>query len=113
MEGPRLPAGSMPVASSLSPPPSPSSYPSQPGPSEDRFPSPSVSSVIPDATGPTGHQPTLPQSAGVDPETHSLLNPEPFRIGILGKVLKGKLKRRISSSDAVNLAWKDTRSRNF
>jgi hypothetical protein len=92
----------------------------------DHVPAPSpdladILSEIPqaDSTPPTGsrgnHQ-TPPQSPGVDSGTHSLLNPaEPFpsEFDIWDKVFKGKFKRRISGSDAVNLAQKDTRSRIF
>ena len=112
----RLPVGSMPVAGSLSPPTPPSPHSSQPGPSEGHFPSPSGVSVNPDrlsAAGSTVNHPIQPQSPGLDPEMHSLLNPEPFRTDFWVKVLKGKFERRISGSDAVNLARKDTRSRNF
>jgi hypothetical protein len=65
--------GSMPVASSLSPPPPHSPHSSQPGPSEDYFPSPPGFSVNPDtlsSTGSTSNQPTPPQGPGVDPETN-------------------------------------------
>ena len=105
--------GLMLAAGSLPPPPPPLPHPGQPGPSEGRFPSPSGISVNPDtlpATGPTGNHPTPPQTPGVNPETHSLLNPEPFPTEFWDKVLKGKFKRRVSGSDAMNLAQKDTRS---
>ncbi|KAN0107679.1 hypothetical protein V8E52_009919 [Russula decolorans] len=156
----RLPVGSMPVAGSLSPPPPPPPHPSQPGPSDDRFPlspplspslhpsqlgpsegrfpsppgfgfllppypsphpsqlgpsqgrfpSPSSFPVNSDklsSTGSTDNRPTPPQSPGVDPDMHYLLNPEPFPTEFWDDVLKGKFKRRISGSDAVNLAQKD------
>ena len=92
-------------------PPSPGS---PTGPSEDRFPSPSGSSVNPDtlsATGPTGNQPT--EGLGMDSDMHHLLNPEPFPTEFWDKVLKGKFKCRIYGSDVVNVAQKDTRSRIF
>ena len=85
------------------------------GPSEDRFPGMpgwSVNSGT-SSTGSTGIQPTPPQSPGADPEIHSLLNLEPFPYTFWDKLLKGKIKRRISGSDAVNLAQKDPRSRVF
>jgi len=44
---------------------------------------------------------------------HYLLNPEPFPTEFWDDVLKGKFKRRISGSDAVNLAQKDIRSLKF
>jgi hypothetical protein len=103
----RLPVGSMPVAGSLSPPPSPPPHPSQPGPSEDRFPSPSGFSVNPNtlsATGSTVNQQIPPQSPGVDPEIHAPLNLEPFPTKFWDKFSKDRIKRRISGSDAVNLA---------
>jgi hypothetical protein len=60
------------------------------------------------ATGPTGNQPT-PQSSGMDTEMHSLLYPELFPTEFWDKVLKGKIRRWIPGSDAVELAQKDTR----
>jgi hypothetical protein len=65
------------------------------------------------ATGSTGNPPTPPQSPEVDSQMHSLLNPEPFPSEFWDKLLRGKFKRRISGSDAVDLAQKDTRSRIF
>ncbi len=65
------------------------------------------------ATGSTGYKLTPPQSPGVDPEMHSLLNPESFPTEFWDNVLKGKFKRRISGSGAMNLAQKDIRSRIF
>jgi hypothetical protein len=53
------------------------------------------------ATGPTSNQPTPPQSHGADPERHSLT---PFPAEFWDEILKGKIKRQISSSNAVNLA---------
>jgi hypothetical protein len=96
----------------------------------DHVPAPSpdladILSEIPhaDSTPPTGsrgnHQtPTPPQSPGVesvDPGTHSLpnLQPYPAELEFWDKVFMGKFPRRISGSDAVNLAQKDTRSRIF
>ena len=102
-------AGSLPRLPSLPTPP----HPSQPGPSEDHSPNPSGPSANPDtppATGSTDNQPAPPQSPEVDPQVHSMLNPEPFPAEFWDKVLKGMFKRRISGSDAVNLARKDTRS---
>src|SRR6266852_2571058 len=83
--GSRLPVGSMPVAGSLSP------HPSQPGPSEGHFPSPSGVSVNPytlSSTGPTGYHPTPPQGPGMDPEMYSQLNPEPFPTEFWGNVFQ-------------------------
>jgi hypothetical protein len=122
--GSRLPVGSMPVAGSLSPPP-PSPHPSQPGPSEDRLSSPPGFSGNLDTLSSTGYQPIPLQNSGVDPVTHSLPSPEHFPTDfwdeflkdipteIRGDFLKGKTKRRISGSDAVNLAQMDPRSRIF
>jgi hypothetical protein len=104
--------GSMPVAGSL-PPPLPPPHPSQPGPSEDRFPPGSVNPDTSLATGSTGNQPTRPQSPGVDPEVHSALNLELFPTEFWDNFLKGKFRRRVSDSDAVDLAQKDTRSQIF
>jgi hypothetical protein len=121
--GSRLPVGSTPVAGSLSPPP-PSPHPSQPGSSEDRLSSPPGFSGDLDTLSSTGYQPIPPQSPGVSPESHSLPSLEPFPTefwdeflkGIpseyMDDFLKGKIKRRISGSDAVNLA-QDPRSRIF
>jgi hypothetical protein len=97
------------------PPPPPFPHSSQPGPSEHRFPSPSGISANPERlspTGSTGTQPTLP---GVDTETHSssIPNSEPSATEILDKALKGKFKRRTSSSDAASLTQRETRSRIF
>ncbi len=63
--------------------------------------------------GPTINQPTPPQGPEVDPETHSRLNSEPYPLEFWINTLKGKFKRGISGSDAVNLAQKDKRSRIF
>src|SRR6266849_1749723 len=101
LEALRLPVGSMPVASFLSPPPPPPPHPSQLGPPEGHFLSPSGVSMNPDtlsATGPAGYQPTPPQGPEVDPEIHSLLNPELFPTEFWDNVLKGKFKRGISRS---------------
>ncbi|KAI0279046.1 hypothetical protein BGY98DRAFT_1096415 [Russula aff. rugulosa BPL654] len=91
------------MAGSLSPPLH-SPHSSQQGPSEDRFQGSSGFSVRPGTLSSTGDQLTPPQDPGVDPETHSLLNPEPFPTGFWEELWKGKIKRRMSSSDAVNLA---------
>ena len=112
--GSRLPVGPIPVAGSLSPPPP---HPGQPWPSEHRFPSPSGFSANPDTLSSASHKPA-PQSPGVDPETHPLFDLEPFEVPaeawvVWDDFLKGKIERRISGSDAVNLAQKDSRSRMF
>jgi hypothetical protein len=91
------------MAGSLSPPLH-SPHSSQQGPSEDRFQGSSGFSVRPGTLSSTGDQLTPPQGLGVDPETDSLLNPEPFPTGFWEELWKGKIKRRMSSSDAVNLA---------
>ncbi|KAF8493414.1 hypothetical protein F5888DRAFT_1723510 [Russula emetica] len=88
----------------LAPPPSPSPHPSQPGPSEDRYP-PGFS-PNPDALSATVIQPTPPgppQSPGVDdsdPEMHSLLNADPFPTDFWNSLSKDRFIRRISGSDA-------------
>jgi hypothetical protein len=84
-----------------------------PPPSEDLFSRPLGSSVNPDtlsAIGPTGtaNQQTAPHSSGIDTEIHYQLDPQPILSEFLDEVLKGKIKRRISGSDAVELAQKDT-----
>jgi hypothetical protein len=91
---------------SLSLPPPPSPLPSQSAPSEDRIPSPSASGplVNPDTLSATGPQPASPQSLVADPEIHSLINSEPFPAEFWDKILKGKIKRQISGSNAGNLA---------
>ena len=64
------------------------------------------------STGSTSNQPTPPQGPGVGSDRHSLLNPEPVpEFEFWDKVLKGRIKRRTSGSDAVNLAQKDPSSR--
>jgi hypothetical protein len=108
----QLPVGSEPVAGHLSPPP-PLPHPSQPGPSEDYFMSPPYVSESSDPLSGTGNHPTPPHSPGMGPEIHALLHPEPFPTEFWDKLLKVKLKRRISGSDAVNLAQRDPRSRVF
>jgi hypothetical protein len=111
-EGSRLPVGSMPVAGSLSSPPPYPPRPSQPGPSEGSHGSgPPGFSVNPGTLSSTGssNEPTPP----LDPELHSLLDPEPFPTDFWDNFLKGKLKRHMSDSDAVYLAQKDPRSRIF
>ena len=125
--------GPMPVVGSLSPLPPPLPHPNEPGLSDDRYPpgfepkpepGPSPDRYPPGfepkpntlpSTGSTGTQPISPQpeSQGVDPETHPLLNSETFPIEFWNKLLKGKIKRRISGSDSVGLAQKDPRSRLF
>jgi hypothetical protein len=102
--GSRLPVGSMPMVGSLSPPPPPPPHPGQPEPSEDRSPGLLGFSAEPE---------TPPQSPGLDPEMHSLMNPEPIpsELEFWDKLFKGKIKRRMSGSDAVNLAQKDPKSR--
>ena len=87
-----------------------------PGPSHDRYPpgfEPKPNTLP--STGSTGTQPISPQpeSQGVDPETHPLLNSETFPIEFWNKLFKGKVKRRISGSNSVGLAQKDPRSRLF
>jgi hypothetical protein len=78
-----------------------------PGPSEDRFPS-----ANPDTLSPTGNQPIPPQSPSRDPATRPPPSPEPLPDdGFLDKLLKGKIKRRISGS--VNSAQRDPRSTNI
>jgi hypothetical protein len=103
--GSRLPVGSMPVAGSLPPPPPASPHLNQLGPSEGRFPSPPDFSVNPgtlSSVGSTGGQPAPPQSPGaLDPEIHSLWHPELIPSEFLENLLKGRIKRRISGSDAV------------
>jgi hypothetical protein len=112
--GSRLPVGPMTVAGSQTQlPPPPSSHLSQPGTSEDRFPSPSGYPVNPDTLSTTGNHQTPPHSPGVDPELHSLLHPESFPSEFWDKLFKGGIKRRISGSDPVNLAQKAARSRIF
>ena len=90
---------SMPVAGSDSPPPPPPPHPSQSGPSEDRFQGRPAHSGLP-----------IPQS-WVDP-INSVLAPENLPPGFW-EFLKGKIKRRMSGSDTVDLAKKDRRSRIF
>lgn len=100
---PSSPSSPEPMAGSL-PPLLHSPHSSQQGPSEDRFQGSSGFSVRPGTLSSTGDQLTPPQDPGVDPETDSLLNPEPFPTGFWEELWKGKIKRRMSSSDAVNLA---------
>jgi hypothetical protein len=90
------------------PPPPPPPHPTQPGPSDDRFPpgfSPKPDTSL--ATGSTVSHPTSPQDAGVDPEMHSLLSAGSFPTEFWDTFLKDKIKRQIFGSDAVNLAQKN------
>jgi hypothetical protein len=123
--GSRLPVGSMldlnlpAVAESLSPPPPPwprPGGPSHPWLSEDRSPGPpGFSAVNPDTFSSTRNHPTIPQSPGFDSKIHALLNPGPVptELEFWDKLFKGGIKRRMSRSDAVDLAQKDPRSRIF
>jgi hypothetical protein len=108
--GSRLSVGSMPLAGSPSPRPPPWPYPSQPGPSEDHFPNPPGFSVNPDTLPSTSNQPT-PQTPDPDPEIHSLLHEEHFPTELWDKVLKGKIRRRISGPGTVNSAQRDPLAR--
>jgi hypothetical protein len=105
--GSRLSVGSMPMASSLSPPPPPPIHSNQPGASEDHFRSPPGLSANPDTLSSTGSQSTPPQGPEVDEE----MDLENFPIEIWDDILTGKIERRISGSDSLNLAQKDRRSR--
>ncbi len=82
-----------------------------PGLSEGRFPSTPGWSVNPDTLPSTSHQPTPPQSPPVTrpPPPPS---PEPS-LDFLDKLLKGKIRRRISGSGTVNSAQMDPRSTNI
>jgi hypothetical protein len=99
----RFSVGSMPVAGSLPPPPPPPSHPSQPGPSVVRPESPGFS-ANPDTVSSTGSN-EIPE---LDPEIHSLLDPGviPSELEFWDEFLKGRIKRRMSGSDAVNLVQK-------
>ena len=61
----------------------------------------------PDTLSSASNQPT-PQSPELDAEMHSLLQPETFPIEFWDNFMKGKIKRHISDSDAMNMAQKDT-----
>jgi hypothetical protein len=69
-----------------------------PGPSEDHFPSTPGWSLNLNTLLSSGHQPTPPQSPARDPVTPPPPSPEPPPDGFLDKLLKGKIKRRISGS---------------
>jgi hypothetical protein len=77
-----------------------------------RGPCPESARLLSDTLSSTGSQPTPPQPEGpeVGPEIQSLLHLETFPIEIWDKISKGKIKRHISGTDAVNLAQKDPRS---
>ena len=55
-------------------------------------------------TSSSDSNPTPPQSPELDPEIHSLLNPEPFPTDFWDEFFKGRIKRRMSDFDAVDLA---------
>ena len=104
-------------ASSRPSPPPPLPHPSQPEPSAswDRLSSPSGTSAYPDtllATGPAGNQPTL-ELPGPSPETHSPVNPEPLLAEFWNNLVNGKIKPRMSGSDAVDLAQEGTQGHKF
>ena len=66
-------------------------------------------SKLPSRLGPSD-QPTPLQSLGADPETHPLVNPAESLLGeFWDNLLKGKIKRRMSGSDAVTLEQEDPR----
>ena len=83
-----------------------------PGPSEVHFSNPPGFSVNPDTLPSTGKQLTS-QSPGLDQEMHYLLYPEHFPTELWDKLLKGKIRRRISGPSTVNSAQRDPRSTNI
>lgn len=88
--GPRLPEGSIPMASTLPPPASPG----QPDPSDDRFPPgfyPSGLSVNPGKLSSTGNQPKQPQTAAQDLVTPPAPSPETLPDEFWDKLLKGQV----------------------
>jgi hypothetical protein len=105
--GSRSPVGPMSVAGSLSPPPPPSPYPSQPGAIRGPF-SESARLLSETQHIVVNRQPpdTATEPSGGPGNTFS----EPFPAEFWDKLLKGRIKRRISGSDAVNLVQKDPRN---
>jgi hypothetical protein len=80
---------------------------SHPGSSEDHCPSPHCWLATSDTLSSTGSQPTPPQSPALDPVTPPPPSPEPPPDEFLDRLLKGKIKRRISGSGTVDSALTD------